>query len=79
MTDAGPASATCGHAQRAAADTLVERPSLRSLVEEIERTDAPEAAQGRWGYRDARLEPVGNMSADEIELWTEAAREEGVA
>ncbi len=33
----------------------------------------------RWGYRDARLEPVGNMSADEIELWTEAARQEGVA
>jgi hypothetical protein len=33
----------------------------------------------RWGYRDARLEPVGNMSADEIELWTEAAREEGAA
>lgn len=26
------------------------------------------------GYRDARLEPVGPMSEDEIEIWTEAAR-----
>jgi hypothetical protein len=23
-----------------------------------------------WGYKDARLEPVGNMSADEIAHWT---------
>ena len=26
------------------------------------------------GYRDARLEPLGLMSAEEIEIWTEAAR-----
>ncbi|HVR95418.1 MAG TPA: hypothetical protein VMW27_02315 [Thermoanaerobaculia bacterium] len=32
----------------------------------------------RWGYRDARLVPEGNMTADEIELWTEAARQEGL-
>jgi hypothetical protein len=30
----------------------------------------------RWGYRDARLSPQGNMNEDEIEVWTEAAREE---
>lgn len=30
----------------------------------------------RWGYRDARLRPDGNMAPDEVELWTEAAREE---
>jgi hypothetical protein len=30
----------------------------------------------RWGYRDARLKPEGNMAPDEVELWTEAAREE---
>jgi hypothetical protein len=29
-----------------------------------------------WGYRDARLEPVGAMSAEEIAHWTAAAREE---
>ena len=23
-----------------------------------------------WGYRDARLKPLGNMTADEIERWT---------
>lgn len=32
----------------------------------------------RWGYRDARLVPEGNMTADEIERWTEAARQEGM-
>lgn len=30
----------------------------------------------RWDYRDARLEPVGNMSPEEIEIWTTAAREQ---
>ncbi len=30
----------------------------------------------RWHYRDARLEPVGNMSPEEIEIWTTAAREQ---
>jgi hypothetical protein len=29
-----------------------------------------------WGYRDARLEPAGAMSAEEIAHWTAAAREE---
>lgn len=28
------------------------------------------------GYVDARLEPLGNMSSEEIEIWTDAAREE---
>jgi hypothetical protein len=31
----------------------------------------------RWGYRDARLRPVGNMSAAEIDHWTVAAQEDG--
>jgi len=30
------------------------------------------------GYRDARLEPVGKMSAGDIETWSDAAREEEV-
>ncbi len=30
-----------------------------------------------WGYEDARLEPKGNMSAEEIEKWTAAAKEDG--
>jgi hypothetical protein len=30
----------------------------------------------RWGYRDARLEPVGNMTPEEIEIWTTAAKEQ---
>lgn len=30
-----------------------------------------------WGYQDARLEPAGNMSAEEIEKWTAAAEEDG--
>ena len=30
----------------------------------------------RWGYRDARLQPVGPMSAEELEIWTQAAEEE---
>jgi hypothetical protein len=33
----------------------------------------------QWGYRDARLQPAGNMSAEDITTWTEAARNEGVA
>lgn len=31
----------------------------------------------RWGYRDARLWPVGNMSEGEIEEWTAAAQADG--
>jgi hypothetical protein len=30
----------------------------------------------RWGYRDARLEPDGPMTARELEIWTAAAEEE---
>lgn len=30
----------------------------------------------RWGYRDARLEPIGPMNAEELEIWTQAAEEE---
>lgn len=30
-----------------------------------------------WGYEDARLEPKGPMSAEEIEKWTAAAEEDG--
>jgi len=32
---------------------------------------------GRWGFKDARLRPVGNMSSEEIEFWTEAAKIDG--
>ena len=31
----------------------------------------------RGGLKDARLRPVGNMSAEEIEFWTEAAKIDG--
>jgi hypothetical protein len=30
----------------------------------------------RWRLRDARLEPVGHMSSEEIEIWTTAAKEQ---
>jgi hypothetical protein len=29
-----------------------------------------------WGYRDARLEPAGPMSEEELEIWTQAAETE---
>jgi hypothetical protein len=31
----------------------------------------------RWGYQDARLRPVGNMSVEDIEHWTLAAEKDG--
>jgi Uncharacterised nucleotidyltransferase len=31
----------------------------------------------RWGYRDARLRPEGNLSLEEIEHWTVAAEADG--
>ena len=31
---------------------------------------------GHWGYRDARLEPVGPMTDEELDIWTSAAEEE---
>jgi hypothetical protein len=30
----------------------------------------------RWGYRDARLQPIGPMTQEELEIWTRAAEEE---
>lgn len=29
-----------------------------------------------WGYRDARLEPLGSMTEEEVEIWTAEARRE---
>jgi hypothetical protein len=29
-----------------------------------------------WGYRDARMEPIGPMTEEEVEIWTRAADEE---
>jgi len=29
-----------------------------------------------WDYRDARLKPQGNMTEEEVEIWTEEARKE---
>jgi hypothetical protein len=29
-----------------------------------------------WGYRDARIEPIGPMTEEEVEIWTRAADEE---
>jgi len=29
-----------------------------------------------WGYCDARLEPLGNMTEEEVEIWTAEARKE---
>ncbi|HEX9162835.1 MAG TPA: hypothetical protein VF980_14105 [Thermoanaerobaculia bacterium] len=31
----------------------------------------------RWGYKDARLQPLGNMSADEIAHWTKGIEIDG--
>jgi len=30
-----------------------------------------------WGYEDARIEPDGNMSAEQVEAWTAAAEKDG--
>jgi hypothetical protein len=32
-----------------------------------------------WGYEDARLQPLGNMTAGEVELWTESSAKDGDA
>jgi hypothetical protein len=32
----------------------------------------------QWGYRDARVEPVGTMTADEAAIWTEAGKAEAL-
>jgi hypothetical protein len=29
-----------------------------------------------WGYRDARLQPKGRMSAKDIAIWTDAIEDE---
>ena len=31
----------------------------------------------RWGYKDARLKPLGTMSAEEIAHWTAGIEEDG--
>jgi hypothetical protein len=31
----------------------------------------------RWGYQDARLRPVGNLSVEDVEHWTLAAEKDG--
>ena len=31
----------------------------------------------RWGYEDARLQPAGNMTAQEVEAWTAAIEKDG--
>ena len=31
----------------------------------------------QWGYKDARLQPLGNMSADEITHWTAGIEKDG--
>jgi hypothetical protein len=31
---------------------------------------------GEWGYQDARLEPLGRMTEEEVEIWTAEARRE---
>jgi len=31
---------------------------------------------GEWGYHDARLEPLGRMTEEEVEIWTEEAHKE---
>lgn len=31
----------------------------------------------RWGYQDARVQPAGNMTAEEIEAWTAAIEKDG--
>jgi len=31
----------------------------------------------KWGYKDARLEPLGNMTAQDIALWTAGIEVDG--
>ena len=31
----------------------------------------------RWGYQDARIQPAGNMTAQEVEAWTAAIEKDG--
>ncbi len=61
------------------------------LAEETKRGDLPEKIcygtivsrqqylvdVKEWGYRDARLEPLGNMSEEEIEEWTKGIEVDG--
>src|SRR6266545_2323127 len=61
------------------------------LAEETKRGDLPEKIcygtivsrqqylvdVKEWGYRDARLEPLGNMSEEEIEEWTRGIEVDG--
>ncbi|HEY0738979.1 MAG TPA: hypothetical protein VGD69_28935, partial [Herpetosiphonaceae bacterium] len=66
------------------------RALLRQLESDLQRPDAPSnLCQGtlvsreqylidieEWGYRDARLEPIGNMTRRETKIWTRAIDEE---
>lgn len=68
----------------------VMRTLLRRLESELESpAPAEQICQGtlvsraqylvdieRWGYRDARLEPLGNMTPKETTIWTKAIDEE---
>lgn len=71
---------------------VVEELGRRLLEEQGEAPEAEEICRGtllsrsqylpdveEWGYRDGRLAPEGSMDQDEIEHWTERAREDGTA
>ncbi len=67
-TAAGGGSATAPAKPVAPADRLCRGPVLSrgQYLADVEE----------WGYRDARLAPLGPMSRDEVAIWTAAAREE---
>jgi len=71
-------------------DRVIEALTGRLLQETAEPADDDKLCRGTilsrsqylidvhtWGYQDARLEPAGNMSAEEIQKWTAAAEEDG--
>ncbi|HEV2845290.1 MAG TPA: nucleotidyltransferase family protein [Thermoanaerobaculia bacterium] len=71
-------------------DRVIETLTGKLLQETAEPADGDRLCRGTilsrsqylidvhtWGYQDARLEPAGNMSAEEIEKWTAAAEEDG--
>ena len=75
---------------RQALDTLCEQ--VKFDLEKAERRDpaqekrlcrGPILSRGQyltdieeWGYHDARLEPLGRMTEEEVEIWTAEARRE---
>jgi hypothetical protein len=71
-------------------DRVIETLTGKLLQETAEPADGDRLCRGTilsrsqylidvhtWGYQDARLEPAGKMSAEEIEKWTAAAEEDG--